>query len=247
MARKIIGATVGTTMNPKKIANSTDNGEQIQRNTETISRLSSEKVDKTSASLGIASDGLIYLFIDGNPAGMGIPQGQSGDVFGYVDENNTIVLTGNLADGNYSIKYEIDNDSTVDIGAFTIGSAQTYTNLAKTVTEGKRLNSSAAVIDSSEHALVEDYIPFASGDVVRVKGLNVTHFSFYNSSKTSINSGPISFPYENGSKTISGAKGDDGIYTLTNISNAECKFIRIAGTLAGSTLDVIITLNETIN
>jgi hypothetical protein len=29
-------------------------------------------------SLGIASDGLIYLFVDGSPVGTGIPQGQSG-------------------------------------------------------------------------------------------------------------------------------------------------------------------------
>ena len=78
---------------------------------------------KSSLSLGIASDGLIYLFVDGVPVGMGIPQGQSGDVFGYVDENNTIVLNGNLADGTYSVKYEMDNGKTVDIGNMVLDSA----------------------------------------------------------------------------------------------------------------------------
>jgi hypothetical protein len=37
-------------------------------------------------------------------------------VFGYVDENNTVVLNGNLADGTYNIKYEMADGSTIDIG-----------------------------------------------------------------------------------------------------------------------------------
>lgn len=41
-------------------------------------------------------------------------------VFGYVDENNNIILTGNLAEGTYFAKYETD-DSTIDIGEFVLG------------------------------------------------------------------------------------------------------------------------------
>ena len=39
-------------------------------------------LSKDSLSLGIASDGFIYLFVDGNPVGSGIQMGNGGDVFG---------------------------------------------------------------------------------------------------------------------------------------------------------------------
>ena len=81
---------------------------------------------KGSLTLGIASDGLIYIFVDGTPVGTGIPQDQSGDVFGYVDENNTIVLNGNLSDGTYTVKYEMENGDIVDIGNMVLDSTVYY-------------------------------------------------------------------------------------------------------------------------
>lgn len=79
-------------------------------------------------SLGIASDGLIYIFVNGSPVGMGVPLGTSvdGDVFGYVDENNTIVLNGDLADGTYSVKYEMENGTVVNIGNMVLDSNVYY-------------------------------------------------------------------------------------------------------------------------
>lgn len=74
------------------------------------------KVDKSGVSLGIASDGLIYIFVDGKPVGTGVQQGQNGDVFGYIGENNTIVLQGNITNGNYTVKYEMENGGVIDIG-----------------------------------------------------------------------------------------------------------------------------------
>ena len=37
-------------------------------------------------------------------------------VFGFVNENNNIILSGTLPDGNYSVKYEMEDGSTIDIG-----------------------------------------------------------------------------------------------------------------------------------
>ena len=88
---------------------------------ERLDNISLNKADKNAISLGIASDGLIYLFVDGEPVGTGIPQGTSGDVYGYVDENNAIVLTGNLADGTYIFKYENTDGSATEIGTVTVG------------------------------------------------------------------------------------------------------------------------------
>lgn len=121
--------------------------------------LISELTDKLS--LGIASDGLIYIFVDGTPVGTGIPQGQSGDVFGYVDENNTIVLNGNLADGTYTVKYEMDNGNVVNVGNMVLDSTVYYTvtsnltncnisNSTKTVAEGSGYSATITANDGYE-------------------------------------------------------------------------------------------------
>lgn len=146
------------------------------------------KVDKlfSGISLGIASDGLIYIFVDGSPVGTGIQQGQSGDVFGYVDENNTIVLNGDLADGTYSIKYEMEDGSTVDIGVLVLDSAETMVNILdtaydtdlKTVYGGvgyvanKRVSISAGGVIDYTGNILTGLIPLGNdGDVFHIRGI----------------------------------------------------------------------------
>lgn len=84
-------------------------------------------ISSSNISLGIASDGLIYIFVDGSPVGTGIPMGQGGDVFGYIDENNNIVLNGNLVEGTYTIKYEMEDGSLIDIGNLELDNSVYYT------------------------------------------------------------------------------------------------------------------------
>ena len=57
------------------------------------------------------------------------------------------------------------------------GASAPYANLAKTVTEGQRLNSSGTLTAASGATTVEDYIQYEIGDVIRVKGLDVTKFN----------------------------------------------------------------------
>lgn len=47
-------------------------------------------------------------------------------VFGYVDEDNSIIVSGDLADGTYSVKYEMENGNKVDIGNLTLDSNVYY-------------------------------------------------------------------------------------------------------------------------
>jgi hypothetical protein len=47
-------------------------------------------------------------------------------IFGYVDENKNIVVQGNLADGKYSVKYEMEDGSSVDIGNLVLDSNVYY-------------------------------------------------------------------------------------------------------------------------
>lgn len=116
-----------------------------------VSQLSSEKVDKSGISLGIASDGLIYIFVDGSPVGAGVPQGTSGDVFGYVDENNTVVLNGNLADGTYTLKYEMDDGEIVNIGNMVLDS-NVYYSITNTLTNCTTNNSAKSVVEGSSYS-----------------------------------------------------------------------------------------------
>lgn len=102
--------------------------------------------DKRKISLGIASDELIYIFVDGVPVGDGVPQGQSGDVFGYVDENNTVVLTGNLVDGTYAVKYEMDNGTVVNIGNMVLDS-KIYYSVTSTLTNCSISNNTKTVVE----------------------------------------------------------------------------------------------------
>lgn len=113
-----------------------------------ISQLSSEKANKTGISLGVASDELIYIFIDGQPVGTGIPQGTNGDVYGYVDENKTITLKGNLPDGSYSFAYEMSNGSTVSIGSAVLDT-NIYYSVSSTLTNCTINNNTKKVVKDS--------------------------------------------------------------------------------------------------
>lgn len=86
---------------------------------EELGKLSSEKVDKSDITLGMYTDGLFYVFIGGSPVGTGIalPQGSAGDVVGNIDSEMNIVLTGDIPEGTYTVKYKLTDGSLVDIGS----------------------------------------------------------------------------------------------------------------------------------
>lgn len=76
-------------------------------------------------TLGVHTDGLIYLYVNGQPVGNGIPQGVNGDVVGMVNPDNSIVITGTLPDGTYTLKYEMEDGTLIDIGDLALGSEPT--------------------------------------------------------------------------------------------------------------------------
>jgi hypothetical protein len=82
-------------------------------------------------SLGIAEDGLVYLYVNGQAVGTGISvgSGTSSDVYGYVDSNNIVTLQGNLTSGNYTIKYEVLNADGDIIRTYEIGDMELDTTI----------------------------------------------------------------------------------------------------------------------
>lgn len=69
----------------------------------------------------------------------------------YVDENNTIVLTGALADGTYNIKYEMDDGSTVDIGDLVLDSTVYYA-ITSTLTNCTNSNSAKSIAEGESYS-----------------------------------------------------------------------------------------------
>ena len=124
-------------------------------------------------------------------------------------------------------------------------SVKAYTNLAKTLTNGKRYNSSGNLVDADACAC-EDYIPFGSGAVVRVRGLgNLTtqNAMVYSPTKTLYATSKV------GSDTTYSTHSYDATtdtITLTSKGDTKVGFLRIVGVLSGSIDDVIITVNEEI-
>lgn len=115
-------------------------------------------------------------------------------VFGYVDEDNNIILTVELTDGTYSVKYEMEDGSTINIGELevnTTSSGSTYTNQIPISTEadgtpynggqgwktGCRLNSSGQEDTSAAYSTreVTGFIPVGINDTIFVKGIITTN------------------------------------------------------------------------
>ena len=132
-------------------------------------------------------------------------------VFGYVDENNNIIVSGNLPVGTYSVKYEMEDGSIVDIGQLSLSEdepdepVQTYTNQIPISTDvsgnpfnggqgwktGARLSASSGGETAATDYECTGYIPVSKGDILRIKNIdmtseNSTNIIFYDGSKTPI-------------------------------------------------------------
>jgi hypothetical protein len=79
--------------------------------------------DIQSMSLGMGEDGRIYLLRNGVAQGNGIelPVGETGDVVGNIGADNIIILSGELEDGTYTLKYEMEDGTLVSIGELVKG------------------------------------------------------------------------------------------------------------------------------
>jgi hypothetical protein len=246
---------------------------------EEINQLSSEKVDRSGMTLGVHTDGFVYLFVNGSPQGNGLDIKADvieGDVFGYVDDNNNIILQGNIDEnGTYTFAYKTKDGTVINIGSaeFVPDSDLPYTNLADptsndwyTDTRLSATNGEPKDIGTTTGHIVTNFIPAKMGDVLRVKGLNITskvgtkHFymcAYQGENKTyqghsSVTT--ISTASADGALNSVSVDGDVSTYTILMQDDGEQKapsttsYVRFSGSLLdGYTLnDVVITINEEI-
>ena len=116
-------------------------------------------------------------------------------VFGRVDENKVITLTGALADGTYTFKYEDAEGNVTDLGTVTKAPKPKYTNVLPLAigSDGKpynggqgwktgtRLNSSGVESTSNASALeVTGFIPVKNGDIVYMSGVKMNTGTYAN-------------------------------------------------------------------
>ena len=155
------------------------NTEAIKQNKTDISSLD-DKI--SSLTLGLHTDGLFYIFVNGEPIGNGISLPKaSGDVYGNVDSGNNIILNGDLADGEYFIKYEMSDGSTIDIGELVLSAdivEPTYNNILTSGDYEIQLNkrwSNSAKGYSDCNGMISFLIPILDvlNKTIRFKGFTV--------------------------------------------------------------------------
>ena len=176
-------------------------------------------------------------------------------VFGRVDADNNIILTGELANGEYIIKYEDADGTVTEIGTLNNVPAPTYTNVLPLAINsdktpynggqgwktGYRLNSSGAeaAVDDWE---VTGYIPITTQDVlyfknVQWRGNSQKHdyISLCNSNFGCLTSTQvISVFIEQTLKNAGSAPGDYGITVDADNNVVSIDFKKLSTTAYGS-------------
>lgn len=181
-------------------------------------------------------------------------------IYGDVDSDNNIIISGKLANGTYVLKYENENGTVTEIGNLVLGGIE---NLADPKSsdwaDAYRINSSGALVGSVTGSVVANYIPCKVGDVVRVKGIDIAYYQASSSETGRTNM----FYYQSDKATIVGKivvadnpsifvnSGDVWTFTVGNgVSGDTSKiaYIRPFGRYMSNYTknDVIITVNEEI-
>ena len=159
-----------------------DNG--LISNTDLASRL----------TLGYGEDKKLYIFYNGVSIGTGVEVSvMAGDVTGIVDEDNNIILSGDLANGAYTIKYKYEDGSFSDAITLTVGDVETYKNLLPEAQDegltgvyngiGYKENirwsgsNSDFISDSSSvKCVLTGLLPVTVGDVFHIRGVDIVRY-----------------------------------------------------------------------
>lgn len=127
-------------------------------------------------------------------------------IFGYVDEDNNIIVQGDLADGTYSVKYEMENGNVINIGNMVLDS-NVYYSVTSTLTNCTINNSTKTVVEGGSYAAT-----ITAKDGYELKSLTVT----MGSSPVTVSGGSISIASVTGDIVIT-AVAEEVKASYTNI------------------------------
>ena len=179
-------------------------------------------------------------------------------VFGRVDGDKNIILTGELADGVYTLTYEDAEGNTTQIGTLTLKDEPAYTNILplainsdktpfvgangeKGYKTGYRLNSSGAEASVSDWE-VTGFIPITTQDVlyfknIQIRGNNQKHdyIGLYNASFSSLTSTQVISVFIEQTLNNAGSAPEDYGITLDADNNlVSIDFKKLSTTAYGS-------------
>ena len=195
-------------------------------------------------------------------------------VSGYVDADKNIVISTDLADGAYTIKYENADGTYTEIGTFNVGEIPpAYTNLfdPASATLNQRWSNSSFAYKAENGIVVSDYIPITipadagNPSVLRWRGGSMTGNAgliYYNASKGVLNASDASTNgaglNSSNSSFTTDENGDGMVYlgfkngSLQSNWQTGAAYIRLSLYVGGSALtmddiqDIIITIDEPI-
>lgn len=169
---------------------------------------------------------------------------------GMIDENNVITITGFVPDGEYAIKYEKADGSTIDIGDLTLGANNLFVIGGDGYIMNGRCSSGGADRTDSNGIIVSNYIKVSNGDTIYMNKPIATQSQLYSGMK--LTDGSVKGFLSNNTSFISNLSTANGITRFT-VSNANADYIRISIDLSYGTAltdadvknaGVIITVNE---
>ena len=130
-------------------------------------------------------------------------------VFGYVDENNNIIVSGKLADGTYSVKYEMEDGTTIDIGNLEFDS-NVYYSVTNNLTNCTNSNSTTqAIAGNSYTATISAKSGYELSSIsVTMGGADIT--------STAVNGGNINISDVTGDIVIT-AVAEKAVVNYTNL------------------------------
>lgn len=123
-------------------------------------------------------------------------------IFGYVDENNNIIVQGNLADGTYSVKYEMENGTTVDIGNLVLDT-NVYYSITNNITNCTSNNGATQVVEGESY-----FATITANDGYELKNVSVT----MGGSVVSVSGGVISIASVTGDIVITAVAEETASY-----------------------------------
>lgn len=196
---------------------------------------------------------ILVVGTDGNITLVDMPEGgASGDVTGVLDESNNILLSGNLADGTYTLKYENTDGTYTEIGTLEVGEIEKpKTNFAGTLTVG-RLSGSASGNISTDTASgrVTDFVSVQNDDIVSIEGYNYSPVGStvypalmaFDTSKTKIFNPKHIEGLDGEGYVVLEEKTDTG--GIIKIVSNSVAYIRFAGIPLGAEEDVVVNIKR---
>ena len=110
-------------------------------------------------------------------------------VFGTVDTENNIILTGNLVDGTYTLKYENADGTSTVIGTLDVGDASVF-DVPITWIYGTKLDKTTGAVSATDDPTfnASDFITLEPGTSYVVSTTNdcynAMHICYYNDSNS---------------------------------------------------------------